>query len=151
MPRPIDINLSNGEAAAPQRLANAERRQYSTEISYTSTYVVRPLFPKPRCVSPRFFPRRLLWCMYQHSSSNRGANNAPSSLVGNRRTHCSLQSLYALYNIVSTLLHAQCDTVSTHWKKSVHIARSPPLRFKHRMLLSAASWHGSKYSLYALL
>lgn len=41
--------------------------------------------------------------------------------------------------------------VQTHWKKSVHIARSPPLRFRHRMLLSAASWHGSKYSLYALL
>jgi hypothetical protein len=28
---------------------------------------------------------------------------------------------------------------TTHWKKSVHIALSPPLRFRHRMLLSAAS------------
>lgn len=43
-------------------------------------------------------------------------------------THCSLHSLYA-------------------WKKSLHISRSPPFRFKHRMLLLAASWHGSKYSL----
>jgi hypothetical protein len=42
--------------------------------------------------------------------------------------HCSLQSRYA-------------------WKKSLHISRSPPLRFRHRMLLVAASWHGSKYSL----
>ena len=40
---------------------------------------------------------------------------------------------------------------ATYWKKSLHMALSPPLRFKHRMLLSAASWHGSKYSLYALL
>lgn len=39
----------------------------------------------------------------------------------------------------------------THWKKSLHIALSPPFLFRHRMLLSAASWHGSKYSLYALL
>lgn len=41
--------------------------------------------------------------------------------------------------------------VPTYWKKSLHMARSPPLRFRQRMLLSAASWHGSKYSLYALL
>jgi hypothetical protein len=39
----------------------------------------------------------------------------------------------------------------THWKKSLHIALSPPFLFKHLMLLSAASWQGSKYSLYALL
>lgn len=31
------------------------------------------------------------------------------------------------------------------------MALSPPLRFRHRILLSAASWQGSKYSLYALL
>jgi len=40
---------------------------------------------------------------------------------------------------------------TTHWKKSEHMARSPPFRFRQRMLLSAASWHGSKYSLCALL
>lgn len=39
----------------------------------------------------------------------------------------------------------------THSKKSAHIFRSPPFRFRHRMLRSAASWQGSKYSLLDLL
>ena len=38
-----------------------------------------------------------------------------------------------------------------YWKKSVHISRSPLFRCMHLMLLCAASWHGSKYSLYCLL
>lgn len=66
-------------------------------------------------------------------------------------THCFLQSLYALVCVSRQAMRATRTARSTHWKKSLHMARSPPLRFKHRILLSAASWHGSKYSLYALL
>jgi hypothetical protein len=76
------------------------------------------------------------------------------NMLGMRLTHCSLQSRYDLLIQSLALLLDYRDmsmTVITHWKKSEHICRSPPLRFRQRMLLSAASWHGSKYSLYALL
>jgi hypothetical protein len=75
-------------------------------------------------------------------------------ILGMELTHCSLQSRYDLLIQLLALLLDSCNmstTVITYWKKSEHICRSPPLRFRQRMLLSAASWHGSKYSLYALL
>ena len=39
----------------------------------------------------------------------------------------------------------------TDWKKSEQNSLSPLLRCRHLMLREAASWHGSKYSLYLLL
>ena len=62
-------------------------------------------------------------------------------IVGAQRTHCFLQSLYALLIRVSHRVPNKNASAMriTHWKKSLHIALSPPLRFKHRMLLSAAS------------
>jgi hypothetical protein len=50
-----------------------------------------------------------------------------------------LYNPYTLCLLLSAVLSMSCDTLSTHWKKSTHIALSPPLRFKHFMLLSAAS------------
>lgn len=39
----------------------------------------------------------------------------------------------------------------SYWKKSVHISRSPSLRYRHLRLRCAASSHGSKYWLKGLL
>jgi hypothetical protein len=81
----------------------------------------------PTTLLPRLFPRSHLPSQvskYPYTNARAPARH--------QRTHCSLQSRYA-------------------WKKSEHISRSPPFRCKHRILFCAASWHGSKYSEYALL
>lgn len=39
----------------------------------------------------------------------------------------------------------------TDWKKSEHNSLSPLFRCRHLILREAASWHGSKYSLFLLL
>lgn len=76
--------------------------------------------------------------------------NVPIALCILDMLYCThpLASMFVVYPYVFTTW-THCG--NTYWKKSEHNSRSPPFLFRHRILLSAASWHGSKYSLYALL
>ena len=75
-------------------------------------------------------------------------------------TQFFLQSLYALFTTPSAHYRPiieqrpQPNTLFdpvTYWKYSWHMALSPPFRFRHLMLLEAASWQGSSHSLLLLL
>lgn len=98
-----------------------------------------------------------------------------TSVAGGRdqvHTQLFLQSRYALVEITTTVnkisnnvhikvLQTQCWSYDnsfgarkddrTNWKKSEQNSLSPPFRCKHLKLREAASWHGSKYSLFLLL
>lgn len=97
------------------------------------------------------------------------------SLAGGRYqvyTQLFLQSRYALVDVTTTVntiissnvhikvLQTQCWSYDnsfgarkdrTNWKKSEQNSLSPPFRCRHLKLREAASWHGSKYSLFLLL
>jgi hypothetical protein len=109
---------------------------------------------EPRLVSLRLLARFHLPSISNKIEIRMHLEVVAQNMLGIELTHCSLQSRYdLLIQLLALLLDYRnmSTTVITHWKKSEHICRSPPLRFRQRMLLSAASWHGSKYSLYALL
>lgn len=113
------------------------------------------------CISSAINPSKPYFLVHaipsQLSSASRNTLRLPCFESANRSYEIYTYPLLLTIPIrpIPTIVSASRSTyisdARTHWKKSVHIALSPPLRLRHRMLLSAASWHGSKYSLYALL
>lgn len=100
-----------------------------------------PSLSKPATLPPRLFPRRHL-------------RNASARPLQTKRLHLPIAPCNRdtpCTNPISNRPTASQTMRPTHWKKSEHISRSPPFLCRHRILFCAASWHGSKYSEYALL